>query len=365
MVSQARDGCEAERSTAAEVLQHACDAVTEARDALDRCRSAQPGCGRSPDCSSQAAALEAALQRQAKCERWLAVATGALDRMNAFTEVTRDRGRGWCVRADHAREDMTKAVAAAEQAISGYLAVQSAQDANSRSVNHPSGKLHSWMSPTFAPGALNDPKWIRDRLNVGHALLKEFTTHLAEADARFQKESDGLCQKLANAAGPAERDIIFMQTRQRLSGLWAEKFVEAAFAPLAGTIQTQRSCGTADGGVTFTDIVLSDLKSPIVLGRGERLGVAEGGSLAIEVKSGTPDYIYRELTHMVRQASGHRHEDASCTLVTRDIKRLSTEREAELRKALREAGSPIIGMLPTKAEIDRLCWDLVRKEWPE
>uniref|UniRef100_UPI003F58FEA9 hypothetical protein n=1 Tax=Vibrio cholerae TaxID=666 RepID=UPI003F58FEA9 len=62
---------------------------------------------------------------------------------------------------------------------------------------------------------------------------------------------------------------------------------------------------------------------------------------------------------MVFQSGGHQEANASMTICSRDIKDLTPEQEEELREALRSAGSPLIGMLPTKDEIDKACWDMV------
>ena len=46
-------------------------------------------------------------------------------------------------------------------------------------------------------------------------------------------------------------------------------------------------------------------------------------------------------------------------ICSRDIHDLSPEKEQELRDALRSAGSPIIGMLPSKDELDGTIWKQV------
>ena len=84
-----------------------------------------------------------------------------------------------------------------------------------------------------------------------------------------------------------------------------------------------------------------------------------GGSIAIEVKCGRASYLYSQKDHMVFQSGGHQEASASMTICSRDIKDLTPEQEEELREALRSAGSPLIGMLPTKDEIDKACWDMV------
>lgn len=89
------------------------------------------------------------------------------------------------------------------------------------------------------------------------------------------------------------------------------------------------------------------------------MGAREGNDLAIEVKSGNKDYLFSQKSHMVYQSEGHKSSKISCIITTRDIKDLSSEKEEELRKTLREAGSPIIGMLPRKEEIDDACIEFI------
>jgi hypothetical protein len=107
-------------------------------------------------------------------------------------------------------------------------------------------------------------------------------------------------------------------------------------------------------------LVVYGLKNPLILGRGEGMGAREGGSLAVEVKSGHCSYLYQQLNHMRLQAIGHKECDASCVICTRDIRDLSPEKEFELRESLRKAGSPIIGMLPKKDELDIQCINFVK-----
>ena len=104
------------------------------------------------------------------------------------------------------------------------------------------------------------------------------------------------------------------------------------------------------------------LKTPVIVGRGNGLGAPVGGSIAIEVKTGGKDYLYSQLPHMVFQAGGHQKASASMTVCSRDIKNLSPEKEQELRDALKNAGSPILGMLPSKDELDGAVLRLVTQK---
>jgi hypothetical protein len=134
-----------------------------------------------------------------------------------------------------------------------------------------------------------------------------------------------------------------------------------ALSPLGGGIKTQGRTFVGDKGrYTKTDLLVTDLSIPVILGRGEGMGAPVGGSMAFEVKCGKADYLYSQKDHMVFQAEGHKQADAHCTLCSRDIHNLPPDREKELRDTLREAGSPLVGMLPSKNEIDQSCIGFIR-----
>ncbi len=135
--------------------------------------------------------------------------------------------------------------------------------------------------------------------------------------------------------------------------------MEQALSPLGHKADTQARTTFEDGRFTKTDLIIEDLKAPVILGRGEGMSAPAGGSIAIEVKCGRASYLYSQKDHMVFQSGGHQEANASMTVCSRDIKDLTPEKEEELREALRSAGSPLIGMLPTKDEIDKACWDMV------
>ena len=87
----------------------------------------------------------------------------------------------------------------------------------------------------------------------------------------------------------------------------------------------------------------------------------QGGSIAIEIKCGCKEYLMQQASHMEFQAKGHQHYDASFTLTTRDIVHLPPEKQQQLRDTLRNAKSPIIGMLPEKAQMDETCMKLIEE----
>lgn len=89
------------------------------------------------------------------------------------------------------------------------------------------------------------------------------------------------------------------------------------------------------------------------------MGAREGSDFAVEVKSGKKEYLYDQISHMKKQAMGHKACALSCTVCTRDIKDLPPEKEQALRSAMEEVGSPLLGMLPRKEEIDQACFNFV------
>jgi len=129
--------------------------------------------------------------------------------------------------------------------------------------------------------------------------------------------------------------------------------------PLANEVITRRRPDLPNGSFTKADFFLKDLNVPVVLGRGEGRSAGIGESIAGEVKCGRASYIYSEKDHMVTQSFGHKEAAASLTICSRDVKDLLPHEEDELRSALREAGSPLVGMLPRKEEIDKACWETV------
>lgn len=137
--------------------------------------------------------------------------------------------------------------------------------------------------------------------------------------------------------------------------------VKFAFSPI-GTVSTQDRRYFENGRYTKIDLVVKDLKNPVILGQGEGMGAPVGGSLAVEVKTGHSEYIYNQKDHMIFQAGGHQDCSTSITICSGDIHDLPEEKERELRNAMRDAGSPIVGMLPKKDDIDATIWNLISTE---
>ncbi|MDR0507530.1 MAG: hypothetical protein LBH32_12065 [Dysgonamonadaceae bacterium] len=145
-----------------------------------------------------------------------------------------------------------------------------------------------------------------------------------------------------------------------MSGAYAEQYVAHTLGVLGTEVKVHVKHDLKSGSYTFTDLVITGLKEPVILGRGKGMSAPKGGSIAIEIKNGKASYLKQQKDHMVIQAEGHQNADASITICTRDIKDLSPEEEAALREALQNAGSPLIGMLPRKDETDAMLWKAVK-----
>jgi len=199
-------------------------------------------------------------------------------------------------------------------------------------------------------------------MNLSTEQRRMFQEYLYDRNPAYRRKVDAHRSEWASARGEIERNIAARKTRIHLSGEFAEQIARHALAPLGGRIETQRRTFVGDSGrYTKTDLVVTDLRVPVILGRGDGMGARVGGSMAFEVKCGKADYLYSQKDHMVFQAEGHKQADAQCTLCSRDIHDLPEEKEKELRDSLREAGSQLVGMLPYKNEIDQSCLEFIRE----
>ena len=244
----------------------------------------------------------------------------------------------------------------AQQALSAYLA-----------TNQAAAQFHEWLKWDPAQnGHPVTPDTLRDRMNLSSEQRRLFQEYLYDRNPAYHKQVDKYRSQWATAKGEAERNIIARQARIHLSGEFGEQMARHALAPLGGRIETQGRTFVGDNGrYTKTDLLVTDLRVPIILGRGEGMGAAVGGSMAFEVKCGKAEYLYSQKDHMVFQAEGHKQADAQCTLCSRDIHDLPAEKEKELRDALRDAGSQMVGMLQSKNEIDQSCLEFVRQNEEE
>jgi hypothetical protein len=359
---------------AQQTLESSQSALSAAESALSAC-AAQPNDedGDSPDCTSEesdVADAEAAVE-QVQAE---------LEQAQADLELAKENRRAMEQRIEHAKRALAMAEQALEQsraecsarlaavsqsvdvAIGRLTAAQQALNAY-LATNPSAAQFHSWL--TWNPsqhGAPITPDILRDRMNHSaeqRGLLQEY---LYDRKPSWHGLVDKYRGDWAAAKGDAERNIVARKARIHLSGEFAEQMTRHAIAPLGGGIETQGRTFVGDNGrYTKTDLLVTDSRVPVILGRGAGMGAPVGGSMAFEVKCGKADYLYSQKDHMVFQAEGHKQADAHCTLCSRDIHDLPPEKEKELRDILRDAESPLVGMLPRKNEIDQSCLVFIRQ----
>lgn len=236
------------------------------------------------------------------------------------------------------------------------FAYQDLQNYVSRIAPDVRNNLDKWFNDKPKENTPVRPNEIRDKLDVDENVVDTILEYLYATDMGFRANVDSYCNemKIGNEVG-AELKI-----KKQMVGRLCEEIVIRAFKPISTQISTQMKESLPNGRYTKVDLIVYGLTNPLVLGRGVGMGAREGGSLAVEVKSGHSSYLYQQLSHMQDQAFGHKSCDASCVICTRDIHDLSLEKENELREKLREAGSPMIGMLPRKDDLDNRCINFVK-----
>lgn len=195
-----------------------------------------------------------------------------------------------------------------------------------------------------------NPVDIRSRLNPSKDVQLGLLHYLMQNQKSFKEQIERYREE-----GPAAE----LKVRRNLAGRLAEEITINAFRPYGETVVTQECTYFAGGDYTKTDLKVYDLEVPIILGRGTGMAAREGSNIAIEVKAGKSAYLQAQKEHMKFQAQGHSGSDASWVICTRDIKNMPAGSEQELRGELREAGSPVVGMLPAKEELDAVCLEFV------
>ena len=199
------------------------------------------------------------------------------------------------------------------------------------------------------------PDEILKRLNLSSV---EMFAILYEKYAKDEKFFN-LINNYREEAKTISKEEIITKLKKNLAGSLGEEIVIRAFVPYGKNVLTQERTVTEDGKYTKTDLILKDLKVPIILGKGEGMGAREGSDLAIEVKTGKSTYLYAQKEHMQFQSLGHLDSKLSCTICSKDIKNLGSEKEEELRKVMKNSGSPLFGMLPYEEDLDKVCIDFV------
>jgi hypothetical protein len=322
-----------------------------------------------PDCSSEEGDVATAESAVAEAESAVAVTTEVLEAakdLRMHMEQRDEMARQCLDMATQLSETVqtecaTRLASAATHLETGKTRLKSARNALNAylDMHPPAAEFYSWLKWSPGPNKPITPKELCSRLNLSAEQQHYYFEHLADRDPAFRAKIADYRSQLEAAKGPAEKHAVQLKIRRNLSGYCGEKIVEQALRPLGHKIDTQARTTFEDGRFTKTDLIIEDLKVPVIIGRGEGMSATAGGSIAIEVKCGSPSYLYSQKDHMVFQSGGHQEANASMTVCSRDIKDLTPEQEEELREALRSAGSPLIGMLPTKDEIDKACWNMV------
>lgn len=196
------------------------------------------------------------------------------------------------------------------------------------------------------------PDEIWEKFNMSEEAMLAILAQLFATDSNFRIE---VLSYRIQAESLGAREPVELKIKKNMAGRLSEEMAKRVFGPLGEQTETQGRTYMEDGSYTKTDLIVRNLKVPLILGRGKGMGSREGSDLAVEVKSGKKEYLWHQMSHMEFQAQGHKGCDISCTVCSRDIKDLGPERETALRSKMREAGSPIIGMLPYKRDIDNAC----------
>lgn len=363
---------------AEQTLDSAQGSLASAQSSLSSCLAQPPDNeGRYPDCSGEYSTIIDAegsvdqaqgMLEQAKAE--LEVATEnriSMEQRVDFAKQAKALGEH---ALEQAQQECATRLATVNQAIAiGTARLNSAQRALEAylATNPPAAQFHAWLKWNPAHnGRPVTPDTLRNRMNLSSEQRRLFQEYLYDRNPAYRKQVDRYRNLWATAKGDAERNIVARKARIHLSGEFGEQMARHALAPLGGRIETQGRTFVGDNGrYTKTDLLITDLRVPVILGRGAGMGAPVGGSMAFEVKCGKAEYLYSQKDHMVFQAEGHKQADAQCTLCSRDIHDLPPEKEKELRDTLRDAGSPMIGMLPRKNEIDQSCLDFIRQDEEE
>jgi hypothetical protein len=225
-------------------------------------------------------------------------------------------------------------------------------------VSAPAFNAGRWADLQPAAGELIGPKSIAERFRSIRvpSNLESYAKRLEQRDSSFGQELARRLQQLRDAKSPAERDAAQQQLCKSTAGKLGEAIATDGLKPFFEKLEFQRRVETPNG-TTFIDVRFTGARNPIVFGRG--LGVPEGGSLSVEVKTGQPMYLEREVRHICeRQVDGHHASgDRSLVLVSRDFYSMTDERTA--RDTVANAGSHVMAVLPEKRVMDEVLWRLL------
>jgi hypothetical protein len=216
-----------------------------------------------------------------------------------------------------------------------------------------------WADWRPAGGERISPQSIAERFRSIRVAgnLESYVKHRQQRDNSFGQELARRRQQYHDAKSTAERDAALQQLRRSTAGKLGESIAMDGLKPFFENVEIQRRVETSNG-TTLIDGRFTGARNPMVFGRG--LGVSEGGSLSVEVKTGQPTYLEREVRHICeRQVHGHLASgDRSVVLVSRDFYSIAGERAA--RDTVADAGSYVMAVLPEKRAMDDVLWRLLR-----
>lgn len=292
--------------------------------------------------------LALALENKKLMEERLELTQKAFDSANSLLEETIQENEQVLNSTAHLKDTAQTRLVNAAQTLEDYL------------QHNPEAKSFSnWLNWTPEVSQKITPDIISSRFKLAETEQAYFQKYLYERNSKYKELADRFASEYKNSRSNLELNNTSRKIRSNLAGSYGERLAQYALAPLGKNIETERRTIVGDSA-TFTDISISSLKNPIILGRGDNMGARVGGTMAFEIKTGKPEYLYSEKEHMVFQAKGHKHADARAVLCSKDIHNLPQEKQDELRRTLREAGSALIAVLPTKQEIDKSCISFIK-----
>lgn len=284
--------------------------------------------------------LEKAIAWRDKCQARLELAQQTYQIISQHLAEFEGRTNG-CISSVSQNVETSRArLSAATKILNDYLATNPSAQA-----------FADFIHRQYDPGKLITPADLGKALNLPPDQLDHYVRYLYQTDPTFRNKVNDYREKFKNANGENEKLKVLVQARRGGSGYLAENLVGQAFKPL-GEVSMQNSTKFENGRFTKTDIVVTDLKNPVILGKGAGMGAPKGGSIAIEVKTGNSQYLYRQKEHMEFQSGGHKAASSSAVFCSKDIYDLKPDKEEELRKAMQASESPIIAILPRKKDLD-------------
>ncbi|GFE94708.1 hypothetical protein [Acetobacter persici] len=296
---------------AGQVFEESHASLSSAQSALSSClEQSYDDDERCPDClgdyfgvAEAEAMVEHAqsLLEQARAELYVSTAK-RICMEQRFDLAKQAQGLATCA-LEQVQQECNAHIATIEQAIAlGVTRLNSAQRALDAyfSINPSSAQFYVWLKWDPAKsGRPVTPDILRDRLNLSSEQRRFLQEYLYDCNPAYRRQVDKYRNQWGTAKGDTERNIVARKARIHLSGEFGEQMVRHALAPLGGQIETQGRTFVGDNGrYTKTDLLVTNLRVPVILGRSDGMGAPVGGSMAFEVKCGKAEYLYYQKDHM-------------------------------------------------------------------